>query len=247
MPTKSTKPHASPALPLDDLTAWVSPSCLVHSKDSKKKKTEQPNEGESADANHQPATVLEWLKYGDVEAAKWQEEMEANGADQLIDFFAMSNNNNDENDDSDAASVDSNVDFEGVYGRIRVWESSKENVDGVGNQFKGEEKNSESSDSDEVKLTYIISEAWEGFGVRPGNRKCCVPLFLSYESHDFSAFSFRIFYGLHRGIYPINLPMLLNAESCLAYPKTTIHDNIRSRTAPSWNLAPDVQCLPWLQ
>lgn len=162
MPTTSTKPHSSPPLPLEDLTAWVSSSCLVHNKGSKKKSS-----GEGEESTNQPATVLEWLEEGDVQAAKWQEEMEANGADQIVDFFAMSNN---DDDDSDAASVDSNVDFEGVYGRIRVWESSTENVDGVGSKFRGEEEEKESNDSDGVKLTYIISEAWEGYGV---SLVCC--------------------------------------------------------------------------
>ena len=151
----TTKPHSSPPLPLDDLTPWISSTCLVHNKGGKKKTSDETPE----------PTVLEWLKEGDARAAAWQAELEDNGADQIANLFAMGN---DDDDDDSNASVDSNVDFEGVYGRIRVWTSSTDNVDGVGSKFRGGEMDGGASDGGDVTITYLISEAWEGYGVSIG-------------------------------------------------------------------------------
>ena len=168
--TANSKPHASPPLPLQDIASWVSSSCLVHNKNTGGGSQKQSNNT----AASQHTTVLEWLREGDAQAAAWKEELEANGADQIVNLFAVNNNLNDgDGDDEDAsdASVDSNVDFEGVYGRIRVWQSSKDNVDGVGSKFRGEERGdgATSDNEDGVKVTYLISEAWEGYGLSSKN------------------------------------------------------------------------------
>ena len=42
-----------------------------------------------------------------------------------------------------------------------MWESSTDNVDGVGSKFEGD-YNDEGSDN--IRVAYLISEAWEGYG-----------------------------------------------------------------------------------
>ena len=113
-----------------------------------------------------PAT-FEWLKEGDAKAAELQAEMEAHGADQISNLFG---GNNDSDDDISHASDRSDADFEGSYGRIRVWTSSSTNINGVGSRYMGEEldhdamtplSNNDSSHS--IRIVYIISESWEGY------------------------------------------------------------------------------------
>jgi predicted nicotinamide N-methyase len=123
-------------LPLDDLQNWVT------------------------------SDTLEFLEQGDIKAAAFQAEREAEGADQIVDLFA--------DDDSDASDR-SDADFEGYYGRIRVWTSSSTNLDGFGGMYSsstaGEEEEAaltsskeDKDDPNAIRIVYIISESWEGYG-----------------------------------------------------------------------------------
>lgn len=134
--------------------------------------------------------TYEWLKAGDAKEAAFQEQMEEEGGNQILDLF--SNNNDDHDDDSDEEEVDgdddasdhSDADFEGYFGRIRVWTSSTTNIDGIGGMYDGivMEKNTngidedidnkgneryeieEENDTTSIRIVYIVSESWEGYG-----------------------------------------------------------------------------------
>ena len=125
--------------------------------------------------------TLTWLEQGDIQAAAFQAELEAEGVDQLIDLFANHKTNESDNDDNDDVSDRSDADFEGYYGRIRVWKSSSNNKNGVGERYdddnhhhsplasdddEGEESNDEdpNANSNSIRIVYIISESWEGYG-----------------------------------------------------------------------------------
>ena len=100
--------------------------------------------------------IYEWLKEGDVEADKLKEEMEEQGTDAVTNLFS--------NDDDSSSSH--NDDFEGVYGRIRYWSSSKTNPNGVGHGHGESEPTDDVEDADETKKTvaYVISESFDGYG-----------------------------------------------------------------------------------
>ena len=110
-----------------------------------------------------PAT-LEWIRRADQEQAAWQAahatELAANGAD----LFA----NNDSDDEED----DKNNPYK--Y-RVRTWCTSRTNPDGVF-QYEWEQPtsalsaqssailNDDKNDETGVRIIYILSESWQGYG-----------------------------------------------------------------------------------
>lgn len=139
--SSSNSRHQLP-LPLEDLKAWIPSS-----------------------------DIYEWLEEGDAKAAAFQAELDAEGADQIANLFGSNNNNNDSNaDDEEEASVassdQSDADFEGFVGRIRVWTSSSTHVDGFGSKYHGVEADTDNDtkEKDGIRIVYIISESWEGYG-----------------------------------------------------------------------------------
>ena len=111
--------------------------------------------------------TFEWLREGDEKAAAFQAELDEAGADQLVDLFQAR-----DEDDSSNDSNRSDADFEGLHERIRVWTSSRTNVDGVGGRYRGAIQADPSSivmapDEDQnqhIRIVYIISESWKGYG-----------------------------------------------------------------------------------
>ena len=117
--------------------------------------------------------VYTWLEQGDVEAQKLKLEMEEQATDAISNLFV--------NDDDSSSSH--NDDFEGIFGRIRYWSSSKNNPNGVGgtstgggddnvtsktdgSKVKDREVEGTGEEIDETKKTvvYVISESWDGYG-----------------------------------------------------------------------------------
>jgi hypothetical protein len=110
--------------------------------------------------------TLEWLREGDAAAAAFQAELDEVGADQVVGLFQ----NDDDDDDSDDSNR-SDADFEGFHGRIRVWTSSRTNRDGIGGRYRGiDEQTSfvtpdeEKDDDGRIRIVYVISESWKGYG-----------------------------------------------------------------------------------
>jgi predicted nicotinamide N-methyase len=150
---KSKPSHHDP-LPLGDLKGWVLPD------------------------------IYEWLAIADREAAIFQEELDAQGTDQITTLFSRTGDKGgDDDDDSDADqcsvnSARSDADYEGYYGRIRVWTSSRDNVDGFGATYKGPPppdqchrddagagpRNATGEEDHSIRIVYVISESWEGYG-----------------------------------------------------------------------------------
>ena len=131
------------------------------------------------------AETFEWLREGDEKAAAFQAELDEAGADQLVDLFQpkkgrrTGHDSDDDNDDS-CNSDDSNrsdADFEGLHGRIRVWTSSRTDVNGVGGRYRGileqdhssamdpnDDDNDDDDKENQIRIVYVISESWKGYG-----------------------------------------------------------------------------------
>jgi len=119
--------------------------------------------------------TLKWLEDGDIKAAAFQAEMDEIGADQVMGLFQPTQDSDEESSSDDSNRSD--ADFEGLHGRIRVWTSSRTNVDGIGSRYRGMEgqpsstvvdPNSPATNDDDddppIRIVYIISESWKGYG-----------------------------------------------------------------------------------
>jgi hypothetical protein len=132
-------PRRQQPLPLEKLSRWVSPS----------------------------GNTLDWLQEGDEKAAAMQEELDAHGTAAIVNLFSDKKYDNDDDDCDSIDSNDSTMDSEGICGRLRVWSSSTTNINGIGSNYSAttdEELQQYDVGSSKVRVIYLISESWQGYG-----------------------------------------------------------------------------------
>uniref|UniRef100_A0A7S4NC71 Calmodulin-lysine N-methyltransferase n=1 Tax=Odontella aurita TaxID=265563 RepID=A0A7S4NC71_9STRA len=121
--------------------------------------------------------IYRWLEEGDKKAAAFQEELDDAGAGAISDLFAGGG----DDEDSSDASTSSEADYEGLDGRVLVWNSAGagggedgdgdgDDVDGKGEKYRGvqlqdDDVTEDGSGSDgSVRVVYVKSDSWEGYG-----------------------------------------------------------------------------------
>lgn len=92
--------------------------------------------------------VHDWIQEGDIKQAELQKELEENAAENVANFFGSESDSDDESNQ-----------------RVQQWSSSTFNVDGIGG-FQSSTRSDENDNDKEdgVKVFFILSESYKGFG-----------------------------------------------------------------------------------